>query len=58
MKAVIVPIMIGTLITASDDLGKNLDQLEISLVVPCFDKAALLGTAFILGRVLGISEFM
>ena len=57
MKAVIVPI-IGTLITASDDLGKNLDQLEITLFIPCFDKAALLGTAFILGRALGISEFM
>ena len=50
--------MIGTLIRASDDLGKNLDQLEVSLAVACFDKAALLGIAFILGRVLGISEFM
>ena len=50
--------MTGTLIRASDDLGKNLDQLEVSLAVACFDKAALLGIAFILGRVLGISEFM
>ena len=56
-KAVVVPIVVGTLGTVSNELGKHLKRIDILLVVPCLQKAALFGTAFILKRVRGISEF-
>ena len=41
-EAVVVPIVFGALRTISDELEKNLKRLEISLVVPCLKKVALL----------------
>ena len=57
VEAVVVPIVVGALGTVSKELEKHLKRIDIPLVVPCLQKAALLGTAFILRRVLGISEF-
>ena len=57
MKAVVVPIVVGALGTVSKELEKHLKLIDIPLVVPYLQKAALLGKAFILRRVLGISEF-
>ena len=56
VKAVVVPIVVGALGTVSKELGKLLKRIDIPLVIPCLQKDALLGTAFILRRVLGISE--
>ena len=57
MKAVVVPIVVGALGTVSKELEKHLKLIDIPLVVPYLQKAALLGKAFILRRVLGTSEF-
>ena len=54
VKAVVIPIVVGALGKVSNELEKRID---VPLVVPCLQKTALLGTAFILRRVLGISEF-
>ena len=57
VKAVVEPIVVGALGTVSKELEKRLKRIDIPLVVPCLQKAALLGTAFILRRVLAISGF-
>ena len=57
VKAVVVPIVVSALGTVSKELEKHLKRIDIPLVIPCLQKAAFLGTAFILRRVLGISEF-
>ena len=56
-KAVVVPIAVGALGTVSKELEKHLKRIDIPPVVPCLQKAALLGTAFVLRRVFGISGF-
>lgn len=57
VKGVAVPTMVEKSGTISDELGNNLKEIEISLVVPCLQKAFFLGTILlILTGVLGISE--
>lgn len=56
MKAVVVPMVFEVLRTVSDELKKHLKRTEISLVVPCLQKTALLGTPLVPRRVLDISE--
>lgn len=46
---------VGTLGPVSNKLEKHLKRMDFPVVAPCFQKAALLGTAFVLRRLLGIS---
>ena len=52
----VIPTVIGTLGTVSDDIEEKLEQIEIVLFGPCLQKASFFGTVFILKRVLGISK--
>ena len=56
VKATVIPIVVGALGTVSEELENRLKTIEIPIVMSCLQKAALLGTAFILKRVLDISE--
>ena len=47
----------GAIGTISHNLKFYLKKIEIPTVTSCLQKTAILGTAFILRRVLGISEF-
>ena len=55
LKADVVPRVVGTLGIISHNLKFFLKKTDIPIVTSCLQKAAILGTAFIL-RVLGISE--
>ena len=55
VKAVIVAIVANAL-GQFPMSWKNLNQIGLSVVVPCLQKAALLGTASILRRAVGISR--
>ena len=57
LKAEVVPGVVGTLGTVSHNLNFFLKKTDIPIVTSCLQKAAILGTAFILRRVVGISEF-
>ena len=56
VKATVIPILVGVLGTVSEELENHLKTIGIPIVISCLQKTALLGTAFILRRVLGISE--
>ena len=56
VKAKVIPIVVCALGTVSEELENNLKTIGIPIVIKCIQKAALLGTAFILRRVLDISE--
>ena len=56
VKTTIIPIVVGALGTVSEELENHLKTIGISIVISCLQEAALLGTAFILRRVLDISE--
>ena len=56
VKATVIPIVVGTLGTVSEELKNHLKNIGVPIITSCLQKAALLGTAFILRRVLGISE--
>ena len=56
VNATVIPIVVGALGTVSEELEGHLKTIGIPIVVCCLQKAALLGTAFILRRVLDISE--
>ena len=56
VNATVIPIVVGALGTVSKELESHLKTIGIPIVVSCLQKAALLGTAFILRRVLDISE--
>ena len=51
----VIPIVVGALGTLTANLKKNFKELGIPKVTPCLQKSALLGTASILRRTLGIS---
>ena len=52
----VIPIVVGALGTLTANLKKNSKELGIPNVIPCLQKSALLGTASILRRALGISS--
>ena len=54
VKATVIPIVVGTLGTVSEELENHLKTTAIPIVISCLQKAALLGTAFI-RMVLNIS---
>ena len=56
VKARVMLIVAGALGTVSEELENHLKTIGIPIVISCLQKAALLGTAFILMRVLGILE--
>ena len=56
VKATVIPIVVCTLGTVSEELESHLKAIGILIVISCLHKAALLGTAFILWRVLDILE--
>ena len=56
VKARVIPIVVGALGTVSEELENRLKTIGMPIVISCLQKAALLGTAFILRRVLDISE--
>ena len=56
VKATVRPIVVGALGTVSEELENHLKTIGIPIVISCLQKAALLGTTFILRRVLDISE--
>ena len=56
VKATIIPIVVGTLGTVSEELENHPKTIGIPIVVGCLQKTSLLGTAFTLRRFLGISE--
>ena len=56
VKATVIPIAVGALGTVSEEIENHLNIVWIPIVLSCLQKAALLGTAFILKRVLEISE--
>ena len=55
VKATVIPIVTGALGTVTKVLENHLKTIGIPTVISCLQKAALLGTDFILRRVLGIS---
>ena len=56
VKATVTPNVVGALGTACEEIKNQLKTIGIPIVISCLQKAALLGTAFILRRVLDISE--
>ena len=57
LKTEVVHVMVSALGTTSHNLKFYLRNIGISIVASCLQKAAILGTASILTRVPGISEF-
>ena len=55
-KATVIPIAVGALETVSEELENHIETIEVPIVITCLQKAALLGTAFILKMVFGSSE--
>ena len=58
VKGTVIPVIVGTLETISEELENHLKTIDIPIVISCLQNAALLGTVFILRRVPGISESM
>ena len=56
LKAEVVPVVAGALGTIPHNLKFYLKKIDIPIVILCLQKTAILGTAFILRRVLAISE--
>ena len=56
VKATVIPIVVGALGTVSEELEDHLKTIAIPIVISCLQTAALIGTDFMLRRVLGISE--
>ena len=56
VKAIVILVVVGALGTVSEELENYEKTIGISIVISYLQKAALLGTAFILRRVLDISE--
>ena len=54
LKATVIPIVVGALGKVSEELENHLQTIGIPIVVSCLQKEQLLGTAFILRRVLDI----
>ena len=54
VKAIAIPVVVGAFGTVSEELENRLKTIRISIVISCLQKAALLATAFILRKVLGI----
>ena len=56
VKAIVILVVVGALGAVSEELENYEKTIGISIVISYLQKAALLGTAFILRRVLDISE--
>ena len=56
VKAIVILVVVGALGTVSEELENYEKTIGISIVISYLQKAALLGTVFILRRVLDISE--
>ena len=56
VKSTVIPTVVGALETVNDELENHLKTIRIPIVISCLKKAALLGTTFILRRVLDILE--
>ena len=56
VKATVTPNVVAALGTACEEIKNHLKTIGIPIVISCLQKAALLVTAFILRRVLDISE--
>ena len=54
LKATVIPIVVGALGKVSEELENHLQTIGIPIVISCLQKEPLLGTAFILRRVLDI----
>ena len=54
LKATVIPIVVGALGKVSEELENHLQTIGIPIVISCLQKESLLGTAFILRRVLDI----
>ena len=52
IKTSVIPIVVGTLGTVTNNLGKHLNTISVTTTVELLQKAALLGTARILRKVL------
>ena len=53
-KTKVIPVVIGALGSIPKNLGKNLKELDIKHSIQVFQRAALLGTAHILRKVLAV----
>ena len=58
VKATVIPIVTGALGTVTKALENHLKTIGIPTVISCLQKAALLGTDFVVRRVPGISVMM
>ena len=56
VKAAVVSVVVGALGTVNEKLENHLKTIKTPLVISCLQKAALVGTKFILRRILDISE--
>ena len=56
VRTIVLPIVVGALGTVSEELENQLKTIGIPIIISCLHKVALVGTAFILRRVLVISE--
>ena len=56
VKATVMLIAVGALETVSKKLENHLKTIEIPIAISCLKKAAFLETAFVLRRILDISE--
>ena len=57
LKTEVVPVVVGAPGTICRKFKFYQKKIDISIVTSCFQKTAILGTTFILRRVLGILEF-
>ena len=56
VKSTVISVVVGALGTVSENIGNHLKTIGIPIVISYLQKGALLGTAFIFRRVLGISD--
>ena len=56
VKAIVIPAVFGALGTIKNNSEKHLRAIGFSMKISCLQRTALLETAFILRRDLGISE--
>ena len=56
VKATVIPIVVDALGIVSEELENHLETIGVPIVISCLKKAVLLGSAFIVRRVLGSSE--
>ena len=56
VKATVIPVLVGALLTDSEELENHEKTIEIPIVTSCLQKAALFGKAFIIRKSLAFQR--